>query len=52
MGGWGRQGESPKCWQVEATTDESLIDWAAKTPSYGRQQLRDYPPKYLGLAGA
>lgn len=31
MGGWGQAGESPECWQSEITTDESLIDWAAKS---------------------
>lgn len=46
MGGWRQSGESPECWQSEATTDESLVEWAQKTLCYGRQQLRDYPLKY------
>lgn len=46
MGGWGSPGESPMCWQRFAENDGALVEWASKTLCYGRQQLRDFPPKY------
>lgn len=47
MGGWTFAEQTPECWQKFADSDEALIDWAAKTLAYARQQLRDFPLKYV-----